>query len=43
MNFCEICHNMIYIKTNDSKRLVYYCKHCSFEKEEEKNTAIRIS
>ena len=43
MNFCEICHNMKYIKTNDNKKLVYYCKHCNYEKDEDKIEAIKIS
>lgn len=43
MNFCEVCSNMKYIKTNDEKKLVYYCKHCSFEKDEISSKAIKIS
>jgi len=34
---------MLYVKTNEKKELVKYCKHCSFEKKETINTAIRIS
>jgi DNA-directed RNA polymerase subunit M/transcription elongation factor TFIIS len=43
MEFCEVCDNMLYVKTNEKKELVKYCKHCSFEKKEPINTAIRIS
>ena len=43
MNFCEVCLNMQYVKTNDNNKLVYYCKHCSFEKDEESTKAIKIS
>ena len=43
MEFCEVCDNMLYVKTNKKKELVKYCKHCSFEKKETINTAIRIS
>jgi len=43
MEFCEVCDNMIYVKSNDSKQLVKYCKHCQFEKVETTNAAIRIS
>lgn len=43
MEFCEICENMIYAKSNQEKQLVKYCKHCLFEKVETVNTAIRIS
>jgi DNA-directed RNA polymerase subunit M/transcription elongation factor TFIIS len=43
MEFCEVCDNMLYVKTNEKKELVKYCKHCSFEKKETINTAIRIS
>ena len=32
MEFCEVCDNMLYVKTNEKKELVKYCKHCSFEK-----------
>ena len=30
MEFCEICHNMYYMKLEEeTKRLVYVCKHCN--------------
>lgn len=34
MQFCEVCENMLYVKTNADKCLVKYCKHCNFEKVE---------
>lgn len=43
MEFCEVCDNMLYVKTNEEKQLVKYCKHCEFEKIESSNTAIKIS
>jgi|TARA_B000000475_G_C15993443_1_gene445986 DNA-directed RNA polymerase subunit M/transcription elongation factor TFIIS len=43
MEFCEVCDNMLYVKTNEDKQLVKYCKHCAFEKIESSNTAIKIS
>ena|SRR6056300_732827 len=43
MEFCEVCDNMLYVKTNEEKKLVKYCKHCQFEKIETNNSAIRIS
>ena len=38
-----MCDNMLYVKTNENKQLVKYCKHCEFEKIETTNSAIRIS
>ena len=43
MEFCEICDNMLYVKSNEEKKLVKFCKHCDFEKVETVNTAINIS
>ena len=43
MEFCEVCDNMLYVKTNATKQLVKYCKHRLYEKVETMNTAIRIS
>ena len=38
MEFCQQCDNMVYLRidTNEedsSTKLVYYCKHCGFERE----------
>lgn len=43
MEFCELCDNMLYVKSNEEKKLVKYCKHCEFEKIETTNSAIKIS
>ena len=59
MEFCEICSNMIYVKSsgcpaktggdkdkeiNDySNKLIKYCRHCGFEKEEETSKPIKVS
>ena len=32
MEFCEICNNMLYVKCNEEKKLVKFCKHCEFSK-----------
>lgn len=31
MEFCEKCDNMYYMKQNNEKDLVYFCKCCGFE------------
>ena len=41
MEFCELCDNMLYVKSNEEKKLVKYCKHCEFEKVETVNIAIK--
>lgn len=59
MEFCDICFNMIYIKSsgcgdkfgNDKEKeisgyepkLIKYCKHCKFQKEEETKISIKVS
>lgn len=43
MEFCDICNNMLYIKTDTNKKLIKFCKHCLFEKEESNTKAIKIS
>ena len=43
MEFCEVCDNMLYVKSNENKQLVKYCKHCEFQKVETNSTAIKIS
>ena len=42
MEFCDICNNMLYVKSNENK-LIKYCKHCTYEKEEDTSKAIKIS
>ena len=43
MEFCDVCNNMLYVKTDDQKRLVKYCKHCDFSKTETDHSSIKIS
>ena len=59
MEFCEICSNMIYIKSSEcpakygndkdkeinayNPKLIKYCRHCGFEKEEETSKPIKVS
>lgn len=31
MDFCKKCENMYYMKKNDEKKLIHYCKHCDYE------------
>ena len=30
MKFCQLCDNMLYMKTEDNTQLMYYCKNCNF-------------
>lgn len=32
MEFCEVCDNMLYLKTEENGDLVRYCKSCAFTK-----------
>lgn len=43
MEFCEVCDNLLYVKSNENKQLVKYCKHCAFQKVETNSAAIKIS
>ena len=54
MEFCDICFNMIYIKSSDcdgnkevvisdEPKLIKFCKHCKYEKEEKGNVSIKVS
>ena len=43
MEFCNICNNMLYIKSDENKKLIKFCKHCSYEREEVNTKAIKIS
>lgn len=44
MEFCEVCNNMLYVKTDDNKNLIKFCKHCNFSKtEDNQNTFVKIS
>ena len=48
MEFCDICFNMIYIKSNscadkDEQTLIKFCKHCKYEKEEKGTLSIKVS
>jgi DNA-directed RNA polymerase subunit M/transcription elongation factor TFIIS len=43
MEFCDVCDNMLYIK-DENRKLVKYCKHCSFSKTlDVQQGAIKIS
>lgn len=43
MEFCDVCDNLLYMKTDDSKNLLKYCKHCDFSKVEHNQGCIKIS
>lgn len=45
MEFCEICENMLYMRTEEDASLVRHCKKCNFTKTEPAATgkAIRVS
>jgi DNA-directed RNA polymerase subunit M/transcription elongation factor TFIIS len=44
MEFCDVCDNMLYMKTDESRHLIKYCKHCDFSKvETDINGCVKIS
>lgn len=43
MDFCDICNNMLYVKSDEEKNLIKYCRHCDFSKIENTTKAIKIS
>ena len=40
MHFCDKCQNMYYIRldTDDTNKLIYYCRHCGHEENNILNT-----
>jgi DNA-directed RNA polymerase subunit M/transcription elongation factor TFIIS len=34
MEFCEICDNLMFLRSEEDTRLVKYCKHCGFSKDD---------
>jgi len=34
MEFCEICDNLLYLRSEEDTSLIKYCKHCTFSKKE---------
>ena len=32
INFCDDCHNLTFLHTNENQKLVHYCKLCDKEK-----------
>ena len=36
MKFCSFCDNMLYMKINENKDLLYYCKNCNSESVQKK-------
>ena len=43
MEFCDLCNNMLYIKTDEENNLIKACKHCEFFKKESEIKCIKIS
>jgi DNA-directed RNA polymerase subunit M/transcription elongation factor TFIIS len=43
MEYCDICNNMLYVKSDPEKSLIKYCKHCEFSKKETTAKTIKIS
>jgi len=45
MDFCKICQNLLYIKTEGDNSLVHYCKYCQYNEKQlpDINKAICIS
>ncbi len=35
MEFCDICDNLLYLRTTNNINLIKYCKHCNFMKDDE--------
>lgn len=36
MEFCKICQNLLYIKTDAENNLTHYCKNCKYEHQDSK-------
>jgi DNA-directed RNA polymerase subunit M/transcription elongation factor TFIIS len=34
MEFCQKCDNMYYMKVNDDRKLIHFCKYCGYEDNE---------
>jgi len=45
MEFCEICDNLLYLRSEEDHALIKYCKHCTFSKREtaEGRPAVRVA
>ena len=45
MEFCDICDNLLYLKSDENSALIKYCKHCTFSKSEsiQGRGAVKIS
>lgn len=43
MEFCEICDNILYLRSREDRYLEKHCKHCQFSKQAEGERAIRVT
>jgi DNA-directed RNA polymerase subunit M/transcription elongation factor TFIIS len=45
MEFCDICDNLLYLRSEEDHALVKYCKHCAFSEREsaEGRPAMKVS
>jgi len=39
MEFCDVCDNLLYLRTDDNTTLIKYCKHCNFKKVDNNGTS----
>ena len=39
MEFCKKCDNMYYMKIDDEKKLIHFCKNCGYEDNQELSTS----
>lgn len=42
MEFCPVCNNMLYVKTDENKNLVKYCRHCDYNRIDNHTSAVKI-
>lgn len=43
MEFCEVCDNMLFLRSEENTKLVKYCKHCPFVKESDTQRAVKVT
>jgi len=43
MEFCEICNNLLYLRSNNDQNLEKYCRRCGFSKKEVAIKAFKVT
>ena len=43
MEFCEVCDNLLYIRSDADRSLEKYCRRCKFSKTEPNVTAFKVT